>query len=94
MSTQYNDFIQYLLAKKNSALVSQDDNGALIDLSRYEGSYLAHTTRYEIHADGRVMVYSRDDVEGTDFRQRNRFLLKNLRLDVESSKHHVLQQGW
>lgn len=94
MGTQYNDFIQFLLAKKNSALVSQDDKGALIDLSRYEGSYPAHTTRYEIQTDGRVMVYCRDDVEGTDFRQRNRFLLKNLQLDVDSSKHHVLQQGW
>ncbi|MND11814.1 hypothetical protein D3C87_616530 [compost metagenome] len=96
MPTQFQDFLNYLLAKKGSSLISHDHNGAVVDIEHYSDSndkYLSSTTRFEVREDGRVMTLVRDEVEGTDFRQRNRYLLDNVTL-LDDSKHRIHQLGW
>lgn len=57
-----------------------------------QGKYPISTSRFTVYEDGRVLSTTRDDVEGTEFRERSRYHLRNV--TIEQSKIHIHQQGW
>lgn len=92
------DFIQHMLNKLNSSLVERTAGVATIQLQRFESDgadnkHLTSTSLFVVHDDGRVLVKQRDDVEGTDFRERNRYLLKNVTLEMPN-KQRIHKLGW
>ncbi|MND26358.1 hypothetical protein D3C80_168050 [compost metagenome] len=94
--TDRETFLAHLLAKPGSSLACRDDECTTVEIqhfSAHSGSYPTSTTRFAIYEDGRVMTWNRDDVEGADFRERNRYLLKNVTL-LAGSKQVIDKLGW
>jgi len=92
------DFIRHMLSKPNSSIVERDDGVTKIQIQRFnkEGAvtkYIASTSLFIVHDDGRVLVKQRDDVEGTEFRERNKYLLKNVTLEMPD-KQRIHKLGW
>jgi len=95
--TDVDVFIRHMLDKPNSKLVIDTDGVTCIEIAHFDGNqpqgkYPISTSRFVVYEDGRVLSTSRDDVEGTDFRERSRYSLKNV--TIEQSKIHIHQQGW
>lgn len=95
--TEVDVFIQHMLGKPNSELVVEAGGVTCIEIAHFDhgqpqGKYPISTSRFAVYDDGRVLSTTRDDVEGTDFRERNRYSLKNV--TIEQSKIHIHQQGW
>ena len=95
--TSIEDYIKFMLSKPNSKITSENGDCTSIEIKHFgnshlPGDYHVGTNRYNVFADGRVMVEHRDEVEGTDFRHCRNYLLKNV--TIEDSKVHVHQLGW
>lgn len=95
--TDVDVFIRHMLDKPNSKLVTDTDGVTCIEIAHFDGGqpqgkYPISTSRFAVYDDGRVLSTTRDDVEGTDFRERSRYSLKNV--TIEQSKIHIHQQGW
>ncbi|MGN5048713.1 hypothetical protein ACTG16_22710 [Aeromonas sp. 23P] len=95
--TEVDVFIQHMLGKPNSELVVEAGGVTCIEIAHFDhgqpqGKYPISTSRFTVYADGRVLSTTRDDVEGTEFRERSRYHLRNV--TIEQSKIHIHQQGW
>jgi len=95
MSTSVDEFLSYLLGKFDSKIYSDSDECIIVERVRYssEHCYPINTTRYQIFPDGRIITFVRDDVEGSDFRERNRFHLQHVTIESKET-HHIEKLGW